>query len=56
VGCELHGNWTQKISEGKARQLAANTKHGNETQVIRAERSVELAELYKLEMLGENWG
>ena len=33
--------------QGKARQIAANTKHGNETQAIREERSAKVAELYE---------
>jgi len=45
-----------KSPEGKARQIAANTKHGNETQAIRKERSAKLAELYELEMLGQKLG
>ena len=42
--------------QGKARQIAANTKHGNETRAIREERSAKLAELYELEMLGRELG
>ena len=42
--------------QGKARQIAANTNHGNETRAIRAERSGKLAELYELEMLGRELG
>ena len=42
--------------QGKARQIAANTKHGNETRAIREERSAKLAELYELEMLGRGLG
>ena len=42
--------------EGKARQIAANTKHGNETRAIREERSAKLAELYELKMLGRELG
>ena len=38
------------------RQIAANTKHGNETRAIRKERSAKLAELYELEMLGRELG
>jgi hypothetical protein len=40
----------------KARQIAANTKHGRETRAIREERSAKLAELYELEMLGRELG
>ena len=43
-------------TQGKARQIAANTKHGNETRAIREERSTKLAELYELEMLGRELG
>ena len=42
--------------QGKARQIAANTKHGNETHAIREERSAKLAELYELEILGQELG
>jgi len=42
--------------QGKARQIAANTKHGDETRAIREERSAKLAELYELEMLGRELG
>ena len=45
-----------KTPEGKARQIAANTKHGNETRAIRKERSAKIAELYELEMLGRELG
>ncbi len=45
-----------KTSEGKACQIAANTKHGKETRAIREERSAKLAELYELEMLGRKLG
>ena len=38
-----------KTLEGKARQIEANTKHGNETRDIREERSAKLAELYEIE-------
>ena len=41
---------------GRARQIAANTKHGRETRAIREERSAKLAELYELEMLGRELG
>jgi len=45
-----------RTPEGKARQIAANTKHGRETRAIREERSAKLAELYELEMLGRELG
>ena len=45
-----------KTLEGKARQIEANTKHGNETQAIREERRAKLAELYELEILGRELG
>ena len=56
--CKHHGGRStgSKTSEGKARQIAANTKHGNETRAIREERSAKLAELYELEMLGRELG
>ena len=56
--CKHHGGRStgSKTPEGKARQIAANTKHGNETRAIREERSAKLAELYELEMLGRELG
>jgi hypothetical protein len=56
--CKHHGGRStgSKTPEGKARQVAANTKHGNETRDIREERSAKLAELYELEMLGRELG
>jgi len=56
--CKNHGGRStgSKTPEGKARQIAANTKHGNETRAIREERSAKLAELYELEMLGRELG
>ena len=56
--CKHHGGRStgSKTLEGKARQIAANTKHGNETRAIREERSAKLAELYELEMLGREMG
>ena len=56
--CKNHGGRStgSKSPEGKARQIAANTKHGNETRAIREERSAKLAELYELEMLGRELG
>ena len=45
-----------QIAQGKANQIAANTKHGNETRAIREERSAKLAELYEIEMLGRELG
>ena len=50
---EVH---TKDTPEGKARQIAASTKHGNETRAIREERSAKLAKLYELEMLGREMG
>ena len=57
-GHKNHGGRStgSKTPEGKARQIAANTKHGNETRAIREERSAKLAELYELEMLGRELG
>ena len=56
--CKNHGGRStgSKTPEGKARQIAAITKHGNETRAIREERSAKLAELYELEMLGRELG
>jgi hypothetical protein len=45
-----------QIAQRLARQIAANTKHGNETRAIREERSAKLAELYELEILGRELG
>lgn len=45
-----------RTPECKARQIAANIKHGNETRAIREERSAKIAELYELEMLGRELG
>ena len=51
--CKHHGGLStgSKTPRGKARQIAANTKYGNETRAIREKRSAKLAELYELEML-----
>ena len=56
--CRFHGGRStgSRTPEGKARQIAANTKHGRETRAIRKERSAKLAELYELEMLGRELG
>ena len=56
--CKHHGGRStgSRTPEGKARQIAANTKKGNETRAIREERSAKLAELYELEMLGRELG
>ena len=56
--CKHHGGYStgSRTAEGKARQIAANTKHGNETRAIREERSAKLAELYELELLGRELG
>ena len=56
--CRTHGGRSSgsKTAEGKARQIEANTKHGRETRAIRKARSVKLAELYDLEMLGRELG
>ena len=45
-----------QIAQGKARQIDANTKHGNETRAIREERSAKLAELYEIEKEMRNMG
>ncbi len=49
--CKHHGGRStgSRTPEGKARQIAANTKHGRETRAIREERSAKLAELYEIE-------
>ncbi len=56
--CRFHGGRSSgsRTPEGKARQIAANTKHGLETRAVREERSAKLAELYALEMLGRELG
>ena len=56
--CRHHGGWSRGsiTTAGRARQIAANTKHGRETRAIRKERSAKLAELYELEMLGRKLG
>ena len=56
--CKHHGGYStgSRTAEGKARQIAANTKHGRETRAIREEHSAKLAELYELEMLGRRLG
>ncbi len=56
--CRIHGGLStgSRTPEGKARQIAANIRHGRETRAIRQERSVKLAELYALEMLGRKIG
>ena len=49
--CKHHGGRStgSKSPEGKARQIAANIKHGDETRTRREERSAKLAELYEIE-------
>jgi hypothetical protein len=49
--CRHHGGLSTSFRtlEGKAKQIAANTKHGRETRAIRKERSAKLAELYEIE-------
>jgi len=49
--CKHHGGRStgSRTAEGKARQIAANTKNGNETRAIREERSAKMAELYEIE-------
>ena len=56
--CKNHGGYStgSRTAEGKARQIAANTKHSNETRAIREERSAKIAELYELEMQGRELG
>ena len=49
--CLHHGGRSRGsiTTAGRARQIAANTKHGRETRAIRKERSAKLAELYESE-------
>ena len=49
--CRHHGGRSRGsiTTAGRARQIAANTKHGRETRAIRKERSAKMAELYKIE-------
>ena len=49
--CKHHGGRStgSRTPEGKASQIAANTKHGRETRAIREERSAKMAELYEIE-------
>ena len=56
--CRIHGGRStgSRTPEGKARQIAANTKHGNETGAIREERSAKMAELYEIEKEMRNMG
>ena len=54
--CRSSAYWTIRTVQGKPPQIAANTKHGNETRAIREERSAKLTELYELEILGRELG
>ena len=56
--CRTHGGLSTgpRTPEGKARIAAAQTVHGWETRVIRAERSQELAHLAALEDLARVLG
>ena len=56
--CKFHGGRStgSRTPEGKARQIEANTIHGNETRAKREERSAKMAVLYGLEMLGRELG
>lgn len=49
--CKNHGGRStgSRTANGKARQIAANIKHGNKTRAIREKRSAKLAELYEIE-------
>ena len=49
--CQFHGGRGSgpKTAEGKARIAAAHTKHGNETQAMRMERSAASARISRLE-------
>jgi len=56
--CLHHGGRSRGsiTTAGRARQIAANTKHGRETRAIRKERSAKLAELYEIEKEMRNMG
>ena len=56
--CKHHGGYStgSKSAEGKAKQIAANTKYGTETRAIRKERSTKFAELDQLENLAHRAG
>jgi len=56
--CRHHGGRSRGsiTTAGRARQIAANTKHGRETRAIRKERSAKLAELYEIEKEMRNMG
>ncbi len=56
--CRLHGGKStgSRTPAGKARQIAANTKHGNETRAKRAEYRAKMKELRELETVGREIG
>ena len=56
--CKHHGGRStgSRTPEGKARQIAANTKHGRETRAIRAARDAKLRELREMEQTLMNAG
>jgi hypothetical protein len=55
--CKHHGGYStgSKSAEGKAKQIAANTKYGDETRAIRAARAAKMAELKVLGKIIEKW-
>jgi hypothetical protein len=56
--CLHHGGRSRGsiTTAGRARQIAANTKHGNETRAKRAEYRAKMKELYELEEAGRAMG
>ena len=56
--CRFHGGRStgSRTPEGKARQIEANTKHGNETRAKRAKYRAKMKELYELEEAGRAMG
>ena len=55
--CKHHGGYSTgaKSAEGKAKQIAANTKYGNETRAIRAARAAKMAELKEIKRIVGKW-
>ena len=56
--CRFHGGRStgSRTPAGKARQIAANTIHGNETRAKRAEYRAKMKELRELETVGREIG
>ena len=56
--CRFHGGKStgSRTTAGKARQIAANTKHGNETRAKRDEYRAKMKEIYELEELERAMG